>query len=76
MEAKNYKIRGKGALWIIEPPANVNCEQLGKSILELGVVTAFTATNIRLLPPATITEHNLTTGLEKVVDACMSYSKL
>jgi len=71
---KNFTLRGNGALWNIEPPEGVNSERLGSAIRELGVITAFTDKYIRLLPTATITESNLTSGLEKVAEACVNYS--
>ena len=70
----SFKVRGKGALWLIEPPAHVNCEQLGRNIFDAGVVTPYTETHLRLLPPATIKESNLELGLKIVVDACLSYT--
>jgi len=73
LKEEGYRLRGSGALWVIEPPAGVSAGQLGEAILEAGVVTSYTDRYIRLLPTATITEVNLNAGLETVLETCLGY---
>jgi acetylornithine/succinyldiaminopimelate/putrescine aminotransferase len=47
-------LRGRGALWIVEPPAGVDVEALVVAVYRAGVAVGFAGRYLRVLPPATI----------------------
>ncbi len=53
------ELRGKGALWIIELPPELNMENTLGAIYQAGVLLGCTERQLRLLPAATITPQNL-----------------
>jgi 4-aminobutyrate aminotransferase-like enzyme len=65
-----FVIRGRGALWFIEPPG-FEASRIGARIASSGTLTAFTTSHLRLMPTATISDANLTAGLNKVVEGCL-----
>jgi 4-aminobutyrate aminotransferase-like enzyme len=58
LQEVGISIRGSGALWILELPAELADETVVR-IVQKGVIVAPTASYIRLLPPATISPEHL-----------------
>jgi acetylornithine/LysW-gamma-L-lysine aminotransferase len=56
-------LRGKGALWVLEPPPRMSTWSVGQRLLRQRVVASVTAQYIRILPAATI-------SLERLAEAC------
>jgi acetylornithine/succinyldiaminopimelate/putrescine aminotransferase len=51
--------RGKGALWIIELPQNMDMEDIVRNIYKAGVLVGYTRQQLRLMPAVTIEPENL-----------------
>ena len=52
-------LRGRGALWMIEMPSQLQARQLAETIYARGVFLSYTGKYLRLLPSATIEPANL-----------------
>jgi acetylornithine/succinyldiaminopimelate/putrescine aminotransferase len=52
-------VRGKGALWILELPADLDVEEVVRNVYRRGVSVGHTASQLRVLPPATIRKAHL-----------------
>jgi adenosylmethionine-8-amino-7-oxononanoate aminotransferase len=55
-------LRGRGALWIVEPPPGVDLEAAARRIYALGAVVGYAGRFLLILPPATITPRHLETA--------------
>lgn len=55
-------LRGKGALWIIEVPPELDVERIVVGIYRAGVCVGYAGRQIRILPAATIEMENLARG--------------
>jgi acetylornithine/succinyldiaminopimelate/putrescine aminotransferase len=63
-------LRGKGALWVLELPPNLNPVNVGARLLEHRVLPSMTGPFIRVLPAATISTKNLADACEGIRRAC------
>jgi acetylornithine/succinyldiaminopimelate/putrescine aminotransferase len=68
--------RGRGALWIVELPPEVDAQRVALSLYEHGVFASYTGRILRILPAATIVPDHLSTAcriarevLEKAYEA-------
>jgi len=71
LEDHGISLRGKGALWVLEFPPEVNTSQVARTMLNEGVLVSPTNNMIRLMPPATIKDSNLLKTCEIVRQACI-----
>lgn len=65
-------VRGKGALWVLELPPQLNTQEIASRIIAGGVVVSIVGPYIRLLPPASVSSTRLTEACSIVRDACLS----
>ena len=65
-------VRGKGALWVLELPPQLNTQEIAGRIIAGGVVVSIVGSYIRLLPPATVTAAHLQQACTIVREACLS----
>ncbi|NOY17356.1 MAG: aminotransferase class III-fold pyridoxal phosphate-dependent enzyme [Gammaproteobacteria bacterium] len=72
VEHRGIKLRGKGALWVLDFPPAINAFQVAGAVLEEGVLVSPTQNIIRLLPPATIEDDHLARACEVIEEACMN----
>ena len=73
LEERGMKIRGKGAIWVIELPPQINVEDVVVNIYREGVFVSYTSRFIRLLPAATINFDNLTKACAIVKNELIKY---
>lgn len=71
LEDHGISLRGKGALWVLEFPPEVNTSHVAHTMLNEGVLVSPTNNMIRLMPPATIKDSNLLKTCEIVRQACL-----
>jgi acetylornithine/succinyldiaminopimelate/putrescine aminotransferase len=64
------KLRGRGALWILEFPPQLGLSSVVAGIRRRGVVVAPAGSCIRLLPPATISAEHLSFSCAAIRAAC------
>lgn len=60
--------RGKGALWILELPSDLDVENIVSNIYREGVLVGYTGHQLRLLPAATIEPQNLEKACSVITD--------
>lgn len=68
LEKAQTKLRGKGALWVIELPAELDAFQIATRLYRRGVLVNHIGNFIRVLPAATITAKNLKHACSIIVD--------
>lgn len=62
-------VRGRGAMWVLEFPPDVNVADVAERLLQAGVVASVVGSYIRLLPPATISQDHLVRACTAIRDA-------
>lgn len=62
-------LRGRGAMWVLEFPPDVNVADVAERILQAGVVVSVVGSYLRLLPPATIPQDHLVRACTAIRDA-------
>ena len=71
LEDHDISLRGKGVLWVLEFPPEVNTLHGASTMLNNGILVSPTQNMIRLMPPATIKDSNLLKACEIVRKACL-----
>lgn len=54
-----FKLRGRGAMWIVEVPPQINIQDVALKLYKRGVLMSYTGRILRLLPAVTILPDNL-----------------
>jgi acetylornithine/succinyldiaminopimelate/putrescine aminotransferase len=62
LEKRGFGLRGRGALWVLEPPANLDISRVAQTGLGRGVAAGMTGRLLRLSPAATIDPDRLRDG--------------
>jgi acetylornithine/succinyldiaminopimelate/putrescine aminotransferase len=71
VEDRGISLRGKGALWVLEFPSDIDTLGVAGALIEEGVLVSPTGNMIRLLPPATINESHLLKACETIRKTCL-----
>jgi adenosylmethionine-8-amino-7-oxononanoate aminotransferase len=62
LAARGMKARGRGAMWIVELPPEVDAQRVALRLYERGVFASYTGRILRLLPAVTIVPDHLSTA--------------
>jgi acetylornithine/succinyldiaminopimelate/putrescine aminotransferase len=66
--AAGPRLRGRGALWIVELPSEVEAAAVARRLLDRGVAVSFTSRTVRVLPAVTIEPDRLAGACRAVAE--------